>query len=772
MLEKGLMIGALLGGSAAVAMPVSVLAQLDPAPAASASEDAPEAVDEGEAAPAAEAMTGEEPASTEAEAETEAPAEIGGLEEVIVTARKRSKAELSQDVPVSIAAVSGEQLENRQMTSLTQLAQNVPNVAMDDGGTIKGTANFSVRGLGLASSIPTLEPTTGTFVDGIYLASNQGVILDLFDLDGIEILRGPQGTLFGRNVTGGAVLIRTRAPSNTFEARMKAAVESGLETKIAGSVSGPLSETIAARLSVFYDKDDGYFTNDYDGSDFGKSETKLVRGSASWKPNNVFDTILRVEAGVLKGDGAASQNPAFQDRHDFRINQDYRGFTDLNWEQVTSESNINVAFGEGVITNVAGYRNVDDLSAVDADGTPILGFHDIFDVQVEQVSNELRYAGRFGDRVDVTTGVYLFHATISLLETRMLAPLGGAPRAFGGEQKHDAWAVFSQADVELTELLDLTVGGRYSSEKKSADIARFTAAASACDPNTGACNYSDRLSNTWHSFTPKIGLQYEISRDAQVYTSWSKAYRAGGYNIRVAGAAQNPEFDQESTSAFEIGGKADWLERRLRTNLAVFHNTIKDMIRDVQLPTPEGNIVTDTRNTADATIWGVEFEGEALVTDALRLTAFFGYQNGEYDTLRSSLTEENPPVVDGKDYGLELPRLAPWSYGAGAEHRAGLGEYSLTSRVNFSHRDQAFANDSNIATLNQLNMLDASFTLGLHQDKLKMTVYGRNLLDQAYQGQSILLPANVQPPITSGRRGAFNNLLEGRVFGLEWSYEF
>jgi iron complex outermembrane receptor protein len=234
------------------------------------------------------------------------------LEEVVVTARKRE--EQAQDVPIAVSAYSGAQLEALKIRDLRGLSVAMPNVAMDDIATTRGVANFSIRGLGINSSIPGIDPTVGVFIDGVYQAQNSGVVVDMFDIASIEVLRGPQGTLFGRNVTGGAVLINTKRPGDEFELSMRAAVDGnsngdgGLNYYVMGSVGGPLGDTFGARIGLYYNEDDGWFENLYTGRNHGQSSTTIIRPSFLWTPTDDFQIDLRWEHFETDGDGPASQS--------------------------------------------------------------------------------------------------------------------------------------------------------------------------------------------------------------------------------------------------------------------------------------------------------------------------------------------------------------------------------------------------------------------------------------------------------------------------------
>ncbi|MCH8250480.1 MAG: TonB-dependent receptor plug domain-containing protein, partial [Proteobacteria bacterium] len=255
------------------------------------------------------------------------------LEEIIVTARKRE--ENAQEVPLAITAFNAEQIESLKIRDLMNMSVGMPNVALDDIGTFRGSANFSIRGLGINSSIPSIDPTVGVFLDGVYLGNNVGTIFDMFDVESITVLRGPQGILFGRNVTGGAILINTKKPGDEFEISIRAAVDGGGDggqnRYLMGSIGGPVSDTLGIKLSAYYNDDDGWFENQFDGSDFGAIQQTMIRPVLVWTPTDNTELILRYEYTDIDGDGPASQThtngsgvPGFfanfdRDSHDFSI---------------------------------------------------------------------------------------------------------------------------------------------------------------------------------------------------------------------------------------------------------------------------------------------------------------------------------------------------------------------------------------------------------------------------------------------------------------------
>ena len=315
----------------------------------------------------------------------------------------------------------------------------MPNVELDANNSAPGFANFAIRGQGIGGTIPTLESAVGVFVDGVYLGTNSGVVFDNFDLAGIEILRGPQGVLFGKNVTGGAVLIRTTKPTNTLTANAQVQLESGPQVTANATVSGPIvPDRLAAKLAVYYSRDEGYYTNRADNSSFGKQRTTIIRPALTWTPTDTVDLTIRYEHGRITGDGGPSHN-LLDGRNTFVVNIDNRGFTDSKWDQVIGELNWDVGFGDGTITNIAAYRDFSGDTDLDFDATPFNLFNSRQKTLIDQFSNELRYAGTFGP-VKLTTGLYYFQSNLFYLEHRRI--IGNSLQ--GGGKQDDGYATVGE----------------------------------------------------------------------------------------------------------------------------------------------------------------------------------------------------------------------------------------------------------------------------------------------------------------------------------------
>jgi iron complex outermembrane receptor protein len=727
-------------------------------------------------------------------------------EEIVVTALKHGERNV-QDVPVAVTAFGAEQLEALNYEDLQSLTYTMPNVQFEDIGTARGVANFSIRGLGINSSIPSVDPTVGVFIDGMYLGINAGVLADNFDLAGIEVLRGPQGVLFGRNVTGGAVVIRTAAPSDDFEIRAGASVETGLNYTGDFTISGPLAPgVLSARLSTYYNQDEGWFENDADGSQFGEGELRIYRGALRFTPTQNLEFLLRLEQGFGDGDGPAAQNHGLfsRDSFDFAINN--RGFGSGDWEQAILETNWDVGFGDGTVTNIASWRQYEGRSSGDIDATTFTAFHARAVNNQDQWSNELRYAGTFGP-VDIVAGHYMFTQNLLYIEERLLI---GAPavRVGGGDGEFSTWGAFVNADWHLTDQLTLNLGVRYTEEDKEARVSRVRGFFDNLDGanavvgegvvggsiDGGFLNFSDSpFDLSWNDTSPRIGLQWQPNPDTNLYAFAARGFRSGGVNFRVTtfGTTAFPQpptsFDSEEQTSYEIGWKQEFLDGRGRVNLAVFHNEIEGMQRETNVPGASG-VQQVIVNAGDAIIQGAELEARFGVTENFMVQLQAGYTNGEYDSVTADLDAlrvdcvtpsvlgDTPAMTIGAcDLALEIPRLAPWTYGVTLLHDLDIVGGVLSSRLTYNHRDENFYTDNNRGRLNEADIIDANFTFRPNDSRWAFSLYGNNLTDEATFGGDTQLPdiaffggdgAGPNPPPT------FSPLNKGRVIGASLRYSY
>jgi iron complex outermembrane receptor protein len=701
-------------------------------------------------------------------------------DDIVVTADKRGEAR-AQDLPMALTALDAEGLASRSFEDLQSLSYAMPNVQLEDLGTARGIANFTIRGIGVNSSILATDPAVGVFVDGVYLGVNAGSISEGFDIEAIEVLRGPQGTLYGRNVTGGAVLVRTRAPSDVFEARARVAVETGLNVIAEGVISGPLAPgVLSGRLGVYRADDDGWFENRFDGSPFGENQTNIYRGALRFTPAPNLELLLRAEQGFVDGDGPAGQNHALFSRDSFDLSIDNRGYAALDWEQATLEANWDVAFGAGTVTNILGWRSVTVPWSADIDSTPNFVFHTrVLNLQ-EQWSNELRYAGSFG-RADLTAGLYYLEQDVLYFDERNFGP--SFRRVGGGQGTFSTAAAFASIDWRLTPALTLSTGARYTHEEKDAQISRVRAASDDLDGaltpvgegvvggdlDARVLNFSDApVSLSWNDTSPRVGLRWRPNEDTNIYASWSRAFRSGGVNFRVstlgtATLAQPPRtYDAEQVEALELGWKQQFEHGRLA--VALFYNTVDDMQRDTNVPGTSG-VQQIVLNAGDATIWGGEIEATFDLTERLTLAAHAGFTHGEYDVVREDLNGDL--IVDGADLALDIPRIAPWSYGVSVDYMRAVAGGALAARVAYNHRDAAFYTDNNLGRLAEADLVDARVSYEPDDGQWSLALYGDNLTDEVSWGGDTVLPSTAAFGFSGGERPTFSPLNKGRVLGLE-----
>ena len=727
------------------------------------------------------------------------------LEEIVTVARKKSTAESVQDVPVALTAYGAEQLEAQFVTNVEDLSYIMPNVQLESVGTFPGVQNFSIRGQGINSSIPSVDPTVGVFVDGIFMGTTYGVVIDTFDLASAEILRGPQGLLFGRNVTGGAVVLRNARPNGEFGARVRLRATDEDQMGLAAAIEGALVEDkLAAKMVVYYDDDEGYFKNTNqeivpnpaaasfpaphplqpfyikpaDGSNVGQMTTKLFRPTLVFTPSEDVEWALMVEHGMSEGDGAAWTNVTTQRLgvdDDFSTASDETGFTDLEWTQAVLETSVS-GVGNGTLTNILGWRGVNAASAADIDGTalPIFAAPGVTDQH--QLSNEIRWSGAFTESWDSTIGFYYFDQDVSYREARYIwlpPPIGPAPAginlqaALGGDMQSKNFGAFWNNDFALTDALTLTAGVRYTDESKSAQII-----IGGCTDNDTFDCATDNLRGDWDNITPKLGLQYRISDESQVYGYWSKGYRSGGFNFRNARPNIIPPgpTKEEENNSIEIGFKSDFMDGRMRLNVAAFQNEIKDMQREINVGDQQVIVFQATLNAGDVTIKGIEADFVALITDNFSINASYGWQDGEYDSLNPLIPaiESGLRAVGALDadeilIGPDLPRLAPTNYTVGFSFDLPLGGDNLVNiMANHSFREGHPYDDANAQLFSDQKRTNASVNWYSGNDQWKVSLYGKNLEDEANWGNL----TSIAGLWTAGP------MKKGRVLGLEVNYQY
>jgi iron complex outermembrane recepter protein len=694
------------------------------------------------------------------------------LEEVLVTAQKKSAAQAVQDVPIAISAYSGRKIEAMFAVDLTDIGFTAPNVQLTPQGTVPGTANFSIRGWGTTGqSIPSSDPAVGVVQDGVAFGTIYGVVTDVFDMESLEVLRGPQGTLFGRNVSAGAVVMKTTRPDHD-DTTAKLLVGTGSfalrETKVL--LSGPMSDDVAGKVAVLWRDQDGMWDNTATGGEQGARQSLVIRPAVSYRGGSGTYTAI-AEYGDVKADGMSGRNflcvaasvvsncdpfePNLDPYDEATTRQTTKGQSNIDWFGLTLEGVWDL--WDGTLTGVLGYRQLEQSMWGDIDGAPNtirFQFGPGTGFDQEQQSFELRWAGNLSDRLDLTTGVNVFQQDYTYDERRLL--IDALDLRASSNIDHMTAGVFAQADYMLTDDLTLTVGGRWSYEEKDAAIGvigdptgfgncrRFTGAllgGSDVISETSPASLSDCKpayldKQDWSNFTPKLGLTWMMSDDTMTYASYTRGFRSGGYNVRFSdislvtrpdnpGSTPGP-YDEEIVDALELGLKTEFMEGRARFNAAIFQNSYDDM----QLSANNQSGVQSIFNAATATMQGFELEGVWAVTDNLTLEGTYGYVDASYDDA-DFLVQTFGPDTDVGDFLLQMVSEQTWFVAATYDHEVGR-EGSLSWRASYNYADDAAADNFNFLLLNDYSLVDASVTYKSADERLRIALYGKNLTDEVY----------------------------------------
>jgi iron complex outermembrane receptor protein len=651
------------------------------------------------------------------------------LEEIVVIGRKRARAEDVQETPLSITAFSAGQLDRAVVEDLVDVGRMTPNASLQPSSQ-RGIQNFSIRGMGISGSTPSDEPAVGIFQDGVYWGSNYGAVGDLFDMEGVEVLRGPQGTLFGRNVTGGALTVRSARPRNEFEGSIGAGVGNYGLFEGSAVVNAPIvTDVLAARLAVQARTFDGYFTDTNTNSDYGKSTTYLVRPSIKFTPSADLDITLLGEWYSEEGDPTVARGIApntipggpltLPEREGYVTPKDYwhvspnaRGYNDIDVKFAMMELNWQVA--GGVLTSISGYRDVRTRVETDYDGTPSRGFLQQIQYDQDQFSTELRYAREVGEWLSFTVGGYYFEQDIHFGEAR---DLNNGLTRLGTRSVLDnsSYAFFAEADITPIENLTVTLGARYTDETKTASAAPF----GSCSFDLLTCTFTGPRKYSDGNFSPKLGVSYQMD-NVLLFASVTRGYRSGGFSLR--GTPLIEPYQSETVTAYEGGFKSDLLDRRLRFNAALFYNEYSNLQRTVLGVSPEAGVIQSVFNAADATVQGLELELTAILTDELSLNAAYGYTDADYKTFIGVPNPEDRQFV-------RVPRHTG-TIALNYERQLENGS-SIAARVSANYTGAYYYDDPNLLRQDNYTLIDASLSYTLPSD-ITFTIYGKNLSEEEY----------------------------------------
>jgi iron complex outermembrane receptor protein len=680
------------------------------------------------------------------------------LAEVVVTARRRE--ERLQTTPISIAAYSGQDLEVRGVTTTTDLGAFTPNLVTSSGSGVSGNssaASFFIRGIGQIDFLLNTDPGVGLYIDDVYIGRSIGADLNLLDLERVEVLRGPQGTLFGRNTIGGAISLTSRPPTSELEGNVAVAAGSSSLKSARGVLNIPISTALAARVSFESRERDGYVTRLADGIELGDENSQAARVALRWEATDrlvldligdavrrreqsppttavaingaslfggFFNAVLSGSPGCVPPPGSPSDPACFNE-------QWLTGNPDTTNGTVASQSDVD---GNGLslriqldanewwtLKSISAYRSVDAIGRRDGDGSPfpISQTHDTW--THDQFSQELQaLSAQPAAGIDWIVGAYYFrergvnHNQVDFAPVSLLS---------GGAVDNDSTAAFGQLTWHATDELSLTAGLRYTKETKRFTPEQFVTA----DRGTGIPPGTPILPNVEAStsvdeLTPLVNLAYQWTPGFMTYVTYSEGFKSGGFTQRVfPPLPQTPSFDPEYATVYEAGFKYSSEDQRLRLNGAAYYTDYTDLQVQVLLgPAPI------TRNAANATVKGFELELAAVPVGGLKIESGIGLTDASYD--------EIGPGVIGLTPQSKFAQVPEWSGNAGISYELGVGEGRLTPRVDWLYRSEIYMDALNTPQITQdaVSLINASLTYESPGGRWLLALTGTNLGDERY----------------------------------------
>jgi len=679
-------------------------------------------------------------------------------------------------------------------TNITSLNGLAPNVVLQTEGLVANVPMISIRGMSSSDPDPNADPKVSTIIDGVYIPFVSSTMLDLFDVERIEVLKGPQGVLFGKNNLAGTINVISARPTDEFGGEARISLGSFGLKQFRGKInSGRFADdALAAKVAVNFRDYNGYSRNVITGNRLNGANVKSVRGALNFDQGGAFDSTVVVDWLKQKTIGPAA----------FVLDNG-----DPNWDLLPNEVKNNVRkaavpfdpfantesyggswtsnldVGYGTVTAVLGYRHLSYLTRGDFDGliTPVPGLDVGRDFSGESKSGELRYVSPDGEPVDFVVGLYYqtdkWHQDNTVFVNPAVTTLAQL------DQDTESYAVFALVNAHPADGLTLSIGGRYSHDSK-----KYGIASQALVNSNQTSSFQSSLESSWAEFTPRLTANYEITPDVMVYANYSQGYKAGGFNSRGTIPENIGPYDPERVTAYEVGAKTDLFDRLLRFNVAGFINNYRDLqgsVTKMGVVRPE-NITT---NVAAAKIYGFEIETLVRPSSNFTISANLAYLHARYtdfcadvDGIFTNGAAElgqcgpaAPVLLNGIPNGtfsvptdssnLELANAPKWSGSLSADYSipTTFGEIKLHSDARYSARFNTWGRSNDLGYYrNEVVLLNASIAVAGYDDKWKVTVYGTNLTDQDVISGAISAGATpiqqfYQPP---------------REFGVDFAFKF
>jgi iron complex outermembrane receptor protein len=592
------------------------------------------------------------------------------LDAIEVTARRRT--ESIQDVPVAVSAFSEDALRDLQASSIDGLQGAVPNLNIVQGRGSSNSVNVFIRGIGQPDALQTFDPGVGMYVDDVYYSRINGALFSLFDVQQVEVLRGPQGTLYGKNSTGGAIKIATRNPFD----------DSGGSVELTGGnfgrgegrfyASGKFSETVAGSIAAGWIGNDGYVTDPATGRDYNGQDTRAVRAKLAFEPSENFTATLALD--YTRQDNALTLGQPVATLYAVNLagginvlrlptagEYDFRTRTSFSPDkgQEMTHRGVSLAMAWDIneqwqLKSISAWRKLKTASFIDIDASEFeLG--DVFvGIDQKQWSQELQLQYDNGDNLNAIFGLYTMREDVPSHQEAYaddFLRFGATPisflRTIDDDLENRSVAAFAHFSWEFSPSWTLSAGVRHTKDSK--DYFRSTSTFSNILGNANpALAFS--ISDSWSAWTPSVSLQKAFSDNVMGYVSANRGFKSGGFNGRANSATEISAFEPEFVWTWEAGLKLQSDDRRLSGRIAAFHSKYEDFqarVSEVQNPgAPIPTFAFPVLNAAKLSIDGIEFEGVARIGDATVLSAQFGWLDARYDEFVDPRIAVNPALAN------------------------------------------------------------------------------------------------------------------------------
>lgn len=563
-------------------------------------------------------------------------AQNSGLETITVTAQKREQS--IQEVPMSVSAFFSADMENIQINDVGDLQSSVPNLTVHQGDA--QNAVVYIRGVGQIDSLAFADPGVGIYLDDVYLGRAQGAFLEVFDVERIEVLRGPQGTLYGRNTMGGAIKYIIAKPSEELELNVELGIGNYAEKKIKASISGSITEQLSANFTAVYSSRDGYTENTFNGQDDGDKELTAWRSSWFYQASDDFSLIFSVDSSKNSPDHSVTpvaKTELFTGEvitvvDSEKVTANFNNLNRLSTQGTSLTATWNVS-DDLTFKSITAFRTMDFNTNLDLDATA----DDIFGVfvfeQQEQFSQEFQF-NYITDTTAIVAGLYYFNEQ-DITESGLFGPVISLVTNSENDQDNTSYAAYANLDYLLNDQLTLTVGLRYTKEEKEfyrlqqLYLSDMSYKPTLGDGDLTLTNFTTE--DDWSSVSPKIAISYQLDKQMMLFGSVSKGFKSGGFNGRSNTPDEAESYKPENMWSYEAGLKSDLLDDQLRINATIFRNDYEDLQLSSFVADDQGSFSALFTNAGKAVINGLELELTLAATDNLLLKANLGLMDAEYD---------------------------------------------------------------------------------------------------------------------------------------------